>query len=527
MRQTRLFLAGFLALGLTGCGDANLFYAGASATESRDASGSDAVPMIDMSEETLGVDTGFVTDEAFDVNVADTNEVLDREDVPFMDTFDAGEDVPVQVDVLAETTALDTGFLDTGMLDTGFLDTGMLADTGMPMDRMDSGIPDVPVLIDTPDVPDVRDVMDVVDARDAVDVPPADVRDVPVDRGPDVGCAAGESRCGTACVNTQTNVANCGGCGQGCIIPPPNTITSCAGGTCRNGCQNGFGDCDTVFLNGCEVHLFSSTAHCGQCGRPCRPLNAIPFCFGGACTLSGCQPGFGSCDGNDANGCETTVSSDTTHCGRCGNVCPVRANADPTCTSSVCGFACRTGFGNCDANEANGCEATLTTSSTHCGRCGNVCNTATRLCENGACVSDLVVEYVRSFGIPPANVFPDIYIAFQADGFQPTPCAGGVMSLGSERYRCSAPTPLSTTQVATSLVVMGIVNGCGLLTERTCPPTWPDVWSVRWRGTVYTSRTTVMRRTGSSGPAIEYLNTVSCGSYGFSFGCVGFYPPAP
>jgi hypothetical protein len=67
----------------------------------------------------------------------------------------------------------------------------------------------------------------------------------------------------------------------------------------------------------------------------------------------------------------------------CGNVMPV-TNGIATCVSSVCSVsACLQGFGDCDGNQVNGCEAPLTTVQ-NCGGCGIVC-AANLVCSSGSC----------------------------------------------------------------------------------------------------------------------------------------------
>jgi hypothetical protein len=61
-----------------------------------------------------------------------------------------------------------------------------------------------------------------------------------------------------------------------------------------------------------------------------------------------------------------------------------------TCAAGICNFggpapACRAGWGNCDGDWSNGCETNLTTAAA-CGACGNAC-TAGLVCEGGACVA--------------------------------------------------------------------------------------------------------------------------------------------
>jgi hypothetical protein len=84
-------------------------------------------------------------------------------------------------------------------------------------------------------------------------------------------------------------------------------------------------------------------------------------------------------------GCEVAVGTDPTNCGACGNVCNV-ANGTSVCRDSACGFgACNAGFASCDGNDANGCETNLQTASAHCGACGNACSGG-QICRDSACV---------------------------------------------------------------------------------------------------------------------------------------------
>jgi len=149
-------------------------------------------------------------------------------------------------------------------------------------------------------------------------------------------------------------------------------------------CNDGFADCDMDPSNGCEVNLGTNAQHCGACGTVCSFANAGGVCAGGMCALGQCNQGFGNCDGNATNGCETNTTTSTAHCGACGTVCSF-ANAAATCTSGACALgACATGFGNCDGNAANGCETNTQSSNAHCGACGRACAAATA-CVAGAC----------------------------------------------------------------------------------------------------------------------------------------------
>ena len=202
-------------------------------------------------------------------------------------------------------------------------------------------------------------------------------------------CAAGATCCGGACVDTTSNVGNCGACARGCAFA--NAEPACVSSACAIGrCVDGYANCDGVTANGCETPTATDIANCGACGRMCPvPPSATPACRAGVCGIGVCAGGFGDCDGDPSNGCETDVRASTSNCGACGMACPAVANADPTCASSTCGFACRPGFGDCDGDPSNGCEVNLATTGAHCGACGRACGSlsnATVSCAGARCV---------------------------------------------------------------------------------------------------------------------------------------------
>jgi hypothetical protein len=273
--------------------------------------------------------------------------------------------------------------------------------------------------------------IDVEVGRDASDA------DVPSDDGdapPDRECAAPWIRCGGECVDPRTSAAHCGGCSQACARA--NAASACVNGSCILGaCLAGFGDCDGRPDNGCETDVRASAAHCGRCGVMCALPNAVAACRGGACGLGSCVGGYADCDGIADTGCEvdtrnrldhcggcrractadagamavcrggvceatacsppmldcvapgsctTDVRSHLMHCGRCGNACG-GANATPACDAGACDLSCAPGWGNCDGNDATGCETHLQSSGAHCGMCGRRC-AADQNCMGGACV---------------------------------------------------------------------------------------------------------------------------------------------
>jgi hypothetical protein len=102
-------------------------------------------------------------------------------------------------------------------------------------------------------------------------------------------------------------------------------------------------------------------------------------------SASRCRTGYADCNANSADGCETNISASITNCGACGNVCST-SNASAQCKSGQCQLTCKTGYGNCDSAAGNGCEVNTRTSPTNCGACGKVCPNGVA-CVAGVCKS--------------------------------------------------------------------------------------------------------------------------------------------
>ncbi|MBI5535713.1 MAG: hypothetical protein HY898_23480 [Deltaproteobacteria bacterium] len=206
-----------------------------------------------------------------------------------------------------------------------------------------------------------------------------------------VSCNAGYADCdgdaATGCeANTLADPMHCGSCGTVC--PAQGATAVCNAGVCGvSNCPQGKADCDGVSGNGCEVDTTASSQHCGFCKNSCAFPNATAKCVNSACQIDQCNPGYGNCDGSQANGCETSTAGSTLHCGSCGHACSAGANASVACVSGGCVQVCNGGFGNCDGNDGNGCEADLVHSAQHCGLCTISCQAAhgTAGCANGHC----------------------------------------------------------------------------------------------------------------------------------------------
>ena len=137
-------------------------------------------------------------------------------------------------------------------------------------------------------------------------------------------CAADQLTCDGRCVDPQSSVTNCGGCGRVCSASP-NTSAVCASGRCATACVAGFLDCDGDAENGCEADTRTSVTSCGRCGRVCAaPTGMSASCVAGQCGV--CPMGQSACGA----ACVDTQTS-SLHCGACGTSCgPLR------CVAGVC-----------------------------------------------------------------------------------------------------------------------------------------------------------------------------------------------
>ena len=91
-------------------------------------------------------------------------------------------------------------------------------------------------------------------------------------------------------------------------------------------CPEGRANCDGVIGNGCEVDLKTDINNCGECSKPCILPGARALCQNGECIISSCETGFGDCNQDPADGCEANLHRDPKNCGSCGNSCvdPIR-----------------------------------------------------------------------------------------------------------------------------------------------------------------------------------------------------------
>lgn len=213
------------------------------------------------------------------------------------------------------------------------------------------------------------------------------------------GCPAGLTACGPGqcsdaeCVDTQTDFFNCGTCGTVCNNRPPDLELKehvdwgCAKGACQVVCAANWGECNDDPEDGCETSL-TTNENCGACGKACKTgeVCSQKRCVCDPTQTNCCDPGQVLCDGKCVD-----VGSNPDHCGACGNKCPGApldggGNVQVTCVQGKCGFACDSGYADCNKDLSDGCEAWLRFDANHCGACGTACS-HDQPCVEGVCAT--------------------------------------------------------------------------------------------------------------------------------------------
>ncbi|MCA9598960.1 MAG: hypothetical protein KC776_36870 [Myxococcales bacterium] len=190
-------------------------------------------------------------------------------------------------------------------------------------------------------------------------------------------CQPGFANCngntGDGCeVELDTNPLNCGACGNDCTVKGPTWIV-CKGGECKQSdCPTGEADCDQDEI--CETNITNDVNNCKLCGVQCSFANAAASCVNSSCTMGSCDAGYADCNNQDIDGCEINTQTDTDNCGGCNTQCQ-STNAVTECKNGKCSPSCANGWGDCDGNPNNGCETPLTTVN-DCGACHTKCTAA-------------------------------------------------------------------------------------------------------------------------------------------------------
>ena len=213
-----------------------------------------------------------------------------------------------------------------------------------------------------------------------------------------LGCERGYGDCdgdeNTVCETEVVTASRCGSCDNACELD--HALPECKALSCAvQRCDSGYDDCDGNAKNGCEARL-DSLANCGACGKECEKAS----CAGGVCSAIVCSPPLADCDGDGAD-CEVDLATDLDpatdplNCGACNAPCTFKIGVTLhatglDCVDLKCAPVCDSGFGDCDPDYKNGCETPLTTAQ-NCGACGVNCDallqntSATRCAPGGVC----------------------------------------------------------------------------------------------------------------------------------------------
>lgn len=122
-------------------------------------------------------------------------------------------------------------------------------------------------------------------------------------------CNAGHGDCdgntNNGCeADLMTDTRNCGSCDSPCP-PRANAVAVCAASTCGFVCNTGFADCDGTAANGCEINTATDAAHCGACGNACVASDE--------CIVGRCLAPTPSCPRPAERGCgRVTITGGTT-----------------------------------------------------------------------------------------------------------------------------------------------------------------------------------------------------------------------
>jgi hypothetical protein len=180
-------------------------------------------------------------------------------------------------------------------------------------------------------------------------------------------CDPGFTRCGSECVDLQSDARNCNGCGKEC---QPNQL--CFAGECvLNTCPDGQHPCSET----CVVNKDPMT--CGTRCEPCPvPAHGVATCDGTSCGIS-CSTGYHACGG------ACVASSDPATCGGRCTPCPTPPHGVATCDGTTCGYTCATGYHDC----GTGCvpDTDPKTCGDRCSPCPPPPDHATATCDGTTC----------------------------------------------------------------------------------------------------------------------------------------------
>lgn len=140
-----------------------------------------------------------------------------------------------------------------------------------------------------------------------------------------VSCSSGYEKCGSVCVDLDTDDNYCGSCSNSC-----GSLYSCNSGECV---------CNATMCDSKCVDIKTDPNYCGGCTNRCAvPENANATCSAGKCGYT-CKTGYTKC----GSSCVST-KTDVNNCGSCGVKCSSISHGQAVCSSGSCGFTCDSGY---------------------------------------------------------------------------------------------------------------------------------------------------------------------------------------
>ncbi|MGE3671949.1 MAG: hypothetical protein AB7K71_19925, partial [Polyangiaceae bacterium] len=197
-------------------------------------------------------------------------------------------------------------------------------------------------------------------------------------------------------------------CGTAFCEERPHAKTECGANACNYVCRDGYGDCDGNASNGCETKLVDPK-HCGSCTTAC---GTGQLCSETAGCVSACQAPEAECDGACLN-----VNTSPLACNGCGPACSAPDHGYAICTLDGCDFACDAGFTKCGVS----CVDTQADANS-CGACGKTCSAplgGIAWCDTGNCQSTCPPGYTDC-----NSMCRDTRTDDQACGGCDQPCSG-------------------------------------------------------------------------------------------------------
>ena len=138
----------------------------------------------------------------------------------------------------------------------------------------------------------------------------------------------------------------------------------------------------------CSGKCVSSADPLHGCGDPtctrCPGAHAALGCRDGTCVIGTCDTGFADCNADPADGCETDLSKPAS-CGACNVICPA---ITPLCTPTGATYECTNGCTPAAPLRCGEACVDPLTSIANCGTCGVACPAvinATTSCAAGVC----------------------------------------------------------------------------------------------------------------------------------------------